>query len=68
MVIKMVLNYKCEVNDFELVCLLTVFDESIPENCRSIVEAVFQPQYTVLVQKILNNYSLSPNGLLTRRP
>lgn len=25
-VIKMVLNYKCEINDFKLVCPLTVFD------------------------------------------
>ena len=37
----MVLNYKCEINDFKLVCILTVFDGSIPENCPSIVEAVY---------------------------
>ena len=63
----MVLNYKCEINDFKLVCILTVCLMEVFQKTAA-VEAVFQPQYTVLVQKILNNHSLSPNGLLTRRP
>ena len=55
MVIKMVLNFNCEINDFKLVCLLTVFDGLFQ---RTAVRSELDGSHTFLIPSL---FSISLN-------